>query len=140
MRENKNIKADKMKKRTQGMNWIRKEKRLAIYMRDGLSCAYCGTSIEDGAQLSLDHIKPYSKGGSNDQKNLVTCCSKCNSVRQDRPWKEFAKKAAGYLNIESKEIIRHVENCRKRKIDTKAAKEIMSRRGSWTNVINNNCK
>jgi len=41
-------------KRTQGMNWIRKEKRLAIYLRDGLACGYCGQSIEDGAKLTLD--------------------------------------------------------------------------------------
>lgn len=40
-----------MKKRTQGMNWIRKDKRLAIYMRDGMACVYCG--------LTLDHLKKF---------------------------------------------------------------------------------
>ena len=63
----------KRKANWQGMNWIRQEKRLAIYLRDGMSCAYCGASVEGGAQLSLDHVKPHSRGGSNAAANLVTC-------------------------------------------------------------------
>ena len=46
---------------------------MAIYMRDGLACAYCGAAVEDGAQLSLDHITPDSLGGDNQADNLVTC-------------------------------------------------------------------
>ncbi len=68
----------------QGMNWIRQEKRLAIYLRDGMACAYCGARAEQpGVSLSLDHLLPHSQGGSNKESNLVTCCSKCNSRRQD---------------------------------------------------------
>lgn len=67
----------------QGMNWIRQEKRLAIYMRDGMACAYCGASAEQGATLSLDHLLPHSRGGGNGEGNLVTCCTGCNSRRQD---------------------------------------------------------
>ena len=132
--------SDKVKKRTQGMNWITKKKRLAIYMRDGLSCAYCGHSVEDGARLSLDHLKPYSKGGSNDQTNLVTCCSKCNSSRQDRPWTVFANKVAGYVNVEKKQIVNHINACRRRKLNTKEAAKIMARRPNWTQLVQNNYK
>ena len=124
--------SEKPKIRTQGMNWIRKEKRLAIYMRDGLACAYCGSSIEDGYQLTLDHLVPYSHGGSNKETNLVTCCSKCNSSRQDRDWKDFAGQVAGYINADTKRIIGHIESCISRKLDVKAAKEMISRRGGWT--------
>lgn len=64
-----------------GGKWIRQDKRLAIYLRDGLSCVYCGAKVEDGASLSLDHLLPQSYGGSNGEGNLVTCCGRCNSKR-----------------------------------------------------------
>ena len=69
------------RKKGQGSKWIRPEKRLAIYLRDGLACAYCGAKAEDGKPLSLDHLLPCSKGGGNHEGNLVTCCLKCNSRR-----------------------------------------------------------
>jgi len=126
--------------RTQGMNWITKKKRLAIYLRDGLTCAYCGSTLEDGAKLSLDHLKPYSKGGSNEATNLVTCCGKCNSSRQDRPWKDFTKDVSQYLLVNSEEIIAHINRCRRRKIDPAAAQKIIECRGNWSAVISNGCK
>jgi len=128
----------KPEKRTQGMNWIRKEKRLAIYLRDGLACCYCGSAVEDGVQLTLDHIKPYSKGGDNEPSNLVTCCLKCNSSRQDRPVAEFARAVAGYVKTDEKSIIGHISNCRKRRIDLDEAKNLMARRASWTELVENN--
>lgn len=68
----------------QGSKWIRKDKRLAIYLRDGMACAYCGKGVEEsGAPLTLDHLLPCSKGGGNHEGNLVTCCLSCNSRRQD---------------------------------------------------------
>ena len=76
--------------KNQGMNWITQHKRLAIYMRDGLACAYCGDGVEDGAKLTLDHLTPYSEGGSNHESNLVTCCQRCNSSRGNRSVEQFA--------------------------------------------------
>ena len=65
-------------------NWIRKDKRLAIYMRDGMACAYCGKGVDDeGTRLSLDHLVCRSHGGSNMEGNLITCCLSCNSSRAD---------------------------------------------------------
>jgi HNH endonuclease len=61
-----------------GMNWIRQEKRLAIYLRDGLACVYCNEPMEYGAVMTLDHLVPRRDGGSNEQTNLVTCCIACN--------------------------------------------------------------
>ncbi len=134
-------KGNKMpKKRTQGSKWISRKKRLAVYNRDSLCCAYCGRAIEDGARLSLDHLKPYGHGGSNKETNLVTCCGTCNSSRQDRPWKEFARAVGEYRNVEGEKIIRHIENCRRRKLNIKAAEEIIARRGCWAKVLENNCR
>lgn len=75
-----------------GSKWIRKDKRLAIYVRDGFSCAYCGRDLRQAppAEINLDHLLPRSAGGTNEATNLITSCKSCNSSRQDRPWIDYA--------------------------------------------------
>jgi len=90
----------------QGMNWIRKCKRLAIYMRDHGRCVYC----ESQAQLSLDHLLPVSKGGKNHARNLVTACRECNTERGNKRWREYASKhegAEGRIQRQRRRSIRH---------------------------------
>lgn len=118
----------------QGAKWIRREKRLAIYLRDGLACAWCGEGVEDGARLTLDHLRPYAAGGSHDAANLVTCCLRCNSARGTRSLPVFARAVAGYLNhdVQPEAILRHVRNTSRRAIDVAAAKELIARRGSFS--------
>ena len=70
-------------------NWIRCDKRLAIYLRDGQACLWCGHTLEDGAELTLDHLTPCELGGDNVEGNLVTACRHCNCSRRDltvRQW------------------------------------------------------
>lgn len=120
-----------------GMNWLRIEKRLALYARDGFACCYCGAGVEDEVKLTLDHLTPYSKGGTNSATNLVTCCSRCNSSRGNRAWRKFAGSVAGYLNhgIQAEQIIEHISRTRKRVIDVAAAKELIARRGGFTAAL-----
>jgi hypothetical protein len=59
--------------------------RKDVYKRDKYTCVYCG-AIKD---LSLDHVLPLSKGGSNDPMNLVTACVSCNSRKKDRTPEEW---------------------------------------------------
>jgi hypothetical protein len=56
-------------------------KRLRVLARDGHKCGSCGTS-ED---LTIDHIKHWSRGGSNADENLRVLCRSCNSRRSDGP-------------------------------------------------------
>ena len=58
-----------------------KKRRLKenVFKRDGNKCLKCG-STED---LTIDHIKPLSKGGSNKKENKQTLCCKCNSDKGD---------------------------------------------------------
>jgi 5-methylcytosine-specific restriction endonuclease McrA len=75
--------------RNQGSKWIRPAKRVAIYLRDGMACAYCGLHLEAGIVLTLDHVVPCELGGSNEASNLITACLSCNSSKQDRPLGAF---------------------------------------------------
>lgn len=109
---------------------IRPEKRLAIYLRDGLACCYCGSALEEGTLLSLDHLVPHHDGGTSEATNLVTACHKCNSARGKRGWQEFAGKVASYLNHGStaESIIAHIATTVQRPLDVPAAKIIMAAR------------
>ncbi len=124
--------------RNQGMHWIAPTTRWAHYNRDGFACVYCGRTVEQGARLSLDHLRPYSHGGSNKPSNIVTCCGTCNSSRGNRSWGSFAEKVAAYLNIDAAEIKKHINNCRRRKLDRKAARAIIARQPSWSKLVENN--
>jgi len=47
----------------------------AIYERDAYRCQLCG----DWHDLTIDHIVPRSKGGTDDPGNLRVLCRSCNS-------------------------------------------------------------
>lgn len=121
-----------------GRRWIRDEKRLAIYLRDGLRCAYCGATLESGAScLSLDHITPRSKGGSNDATNLVTACKMCNSVRGDRPLSQWLRLVAELTGEDVAAIRRRVQSLRRKSLDKyiAQAKQLISEHGSITKTL-----
>ena len=128
---------DRHAKGGQGMNWITPCKRLSIYMRDGLACCYCGEGIEQGAKLTLDHLVCHKDGGTNEASNLVTACHRCNSSRGSRPWVKFAKQVAGYVNhgVTAGQITRHIRSTVKRTLDVNAAKEMIARRGGFSQAL-----
>lgn len=57
--------------------------RFEVFKRDSFKCQYCGRSAPE-VVLHVDHIKPVSKGGTNDITNLITACFDCNSGKSDR--------------------------------------------------------
>lgn len=48
-------------------------------------CAYCGSEEE----LTIDHIVPRSKGGTDVTKNVLCACHRCNHDKQHTPWEEW---------------------------------------------------
>ncbi len=70
---------------------IRKDLRLAIYLRDHFTCIYCLKDLHDAhpSDITLDHITPNADGGSNETSNLITSCRHCNCSRQDLPLSRF---------------------------------------------------
>lgn len=63
---------------------IPSEIRRHVMERDNFACVECGSDFA----LSIDHIWPYSKGGTDDPDNLRVLCRSCNSrkgARTDGP-------------------------------------------------------
>lgn len=86
---------------------ISAEVRAEVIARDGMTCQLCGCAVISGRDLyreaqirepgspylpimpaghykrmlTLDHIKPRSKGGTHDADNLRVACASCNSRR-----------------------------------------------------------
>ena len=84
-----------------GGKWIRPARRLAIYLRDGFICGYCGANLASakgtaggGSAATLDHFTPYVRGGSNATGNLFTACRPCNSARGARAVSAYATPGA----------------------------------------------
>lgn len=105
----------------QGMNWIRRRKRLAIYIRDGFRCAYCLLDLRDAgpAEIQLDHLIPRSAGGDNGATNLITACRTCNSSRGARPLVEWLA-----VVISRFEWVNEHPTIRKYQIETQAARAL----------------
>lgn len=68
---------------------ISKKLRFEVFKRDGFTCQYCGKSAPE-VVLEVDHIKPVSKGGTNDILNLITSCFECNRGKSDKLLNENA--------------------------------------------------
>jgi len=72
---------------------ISKRVRFSVFSRDGFTCKYCGRQ-SDEVKLVIDHIDPVSKGGTNDETNLITSCETCNQGKA-------AKQIPNQVEIES---------------------------------------
>ena len=48
-------------------------------------CAYCG----DRDNLTIDHVVPRCKGGTDFTKNVVCCCNSCNQRKGHEHWDEW---------------------------------------------------
>ena len=51
--------------------------RFEIFKRDGFVCQYCGRHPPE-VVLEVDHVKAVSRGGQNEDYNLLTSCFDCN--------------------------------------------------------------
>ena len=60
--------------------------RYTVLHRDNFRCVACGITSKN-VELQVDHIIPFSKGGSNNIDNLQTLCVDCNRGKSDRIFK-----------------------------------------------------
>jgi 5-methylcytosine-specific restriction endonuclease McrA len=55
--------------------------RKNIIRRDNYRCQYCGKKT---STLTIDHVIPKSRGGTDTWDNLVAACVKCNNKKGNR--------------------------------------------------------
>ena len=58
--------------------------RNRVRERAGFACEFCEvTETDTGGELTIDHFHPQAKGGTDDLKNLLYCCPRCNQYKLD---------------------------------------------------------
>lgn len=60
-------------------------RKVPVFLRDRLTCRYCGKSALKGelsvSDLTVDHVWPQTVGGTWELDNLVTACRSCNEIK-----------------------------------------------------------
>ncbi|KOP23539.1 HNH nuclease [Hapalosiphon sp. MRB220] len=59
------------------------EVRKYVHQRDNYQCQSCNQTHHD-THLTIDHIIPLARGGTNDISNLQTLCLTCNQQKKDK--------------------------------------------------------
>lgn len=112
--------------------WLRDTTRLALYLRDNLSCRFCKSHLSefDSAtrQLSADHLNSRNELGfaDNSSANLVTVCISCNSSKKDMPWREFAGIVAERTGQRKATVLARIYRARKSPLKRKWAREVFA--------------
>jgi len=64
-----------------------------ILERDNFVCQYCGldgrASFENALVMRVDFVKPRAKKGKKEPRNLVACCTPCNTIKGTRVYASF---------------------------------------------------
>lgn len=61
---------------------------LVEILKAGITCPYCSLNV-DLWQISVDHILPKSRGGSDDRSNIHFTCATCNALKGSWTEEEF---------------------------------------------------
>ncbi|MGW6920881.1 HNH endonuclease [Streptomyces sp. NPDC054950] len=60
--------------------------RSEVFARWSGRCAYCDAPAEH-----LDHVQPVSKGGADEERNVVPACAPCNLSKTNLTLAQWAK-------------------------------------------------
>ena len=100
------------------------EEGLKILERDNYVCQYCGldgrASFENALVMRVDFVVPRAHKGKKDAKNLVACCTPCNTIKGTKVYPSFA--AARKYVLERREEFRKAWEVNRAKPLAKAAK------------------
>lgn len=82
---------------------LTKTRRAAIHARDRGLCFYCLTQLTPRTRC-LDHVIPLARRGSNSYRNLVSCCTECNTQKGETAAEDFLRTLCRQRRITSAEL------------------------------------
>lgn len=85
---------------------LRKPTKSMIYLRDGNKCQYCSST----KNLTIDHVIPKSRGGTDDWSNLVISCSSCNTKKANRHLEQTGMKLLKPPRAPHNPVFLHLKN------------------------------
>lgn len=98
-----------------------------------------GMNLEEGADLTLDHVIPITRGGTNHETNLCTSCGRCNRSKNGRTLRAFAQAVAAYVNhgLTAQAVKDHVRRCTSRSLKPhiEEARRLVAERGSTAKAL-----
>lgn len=105
------------------------KKRFEVLKRDKFRCQYCWRNGKD-VTLEVDHVKPKSKGWTDEFDNLITCCRECNIWK----WQEELESWDSKFGIKAKDLYDKIkkEYYYSWNEEVKAAEEVYGKRFNWT--------
>jgi 5-methylcytosine-specific restriction endonuclease McrA len=97
---------------------LTKTRRAAIHARDRGLCFYCLTELTPRTRC-LDHVIPLARRGKNSYRNLISCCTECNTQKGETAAEDFLRTLCRQRRITSAELADRL-----RKLDALAAGEL----------------
>lgn len=72
------------------------------------SCAYCGAKLDRSERSGhLDHIVPFSAGGTNNIHNHVLSCARCNGdEKREEDWESFLARKVFSVEMRQERSVR----------------------------------
>ena len=67
-------------------------KKFRVFIKDDFTCTYCAKPMSPKTKLTVDHIVPKAKGGTNAYSNITTACQCCNGKKADMLLTDFIRK------------------------------------------------
>lgn len=76
----------------------RRRRHAAVILRDRKQafgghywlCYLCRNELKR-EHITIDHIQPRSRGGTNDKSNLAVCCGECNKKKKNKTLAQYLK-------------------------------------------------
>ncbi|MBO5435344.1 HNH endonuclease [bacterium] len=83
------------------------DEKAHVYNKFNGHCAYCGcgTNLSD---VTIDHVKPLNKNGTDETDNMFPCCYVCNHIKHNFTVSKFRSRIVEIchsINIDDTNII-----------------------------------
>jgi 5-methylcytosine-specific restriction endonuclease McrA len=82
---------------------LTKPRRAAIHARERGLCFYCLTELTPRTRC-LDHVVPLARRGKNSYRNIVSCCTECNTQKGETAADDFLRSLCRRRRITTAEL------------------------------------